>query len=112
MDKKSKKIMDSISAIGFTIKNDKIQSEWLELDVRTGGSFREKLSCLTLPSVCIVDAAHLETLRSRELQDVIVDRGDKDGRQSLRRYFRGNEKIPILEGEYSSTGKVRNSVEF
>ena len=112
MDKRSNKKTDFIGAIGFTINNGQLQSEYTELDVRTGGSFKEKLSCLTLPSVCVVDTSHLETLRSMEFQDVIVDRGDKDGRQSLKRYFRGNEKIPILGGEYSSTGKVRNSVEF
>lgn len=111
MDKKSKKLVDSIGAIGFTIKNDQTQSEYVELDVRTGGSFKEKLSCLPLPSVCVVDTSHLETLRSTEFQDAIVDRGTKDGRQPLKRYFRGHEKIPILEGEYSSAGKARNSVE-
>ncbi len=111
MDKKSKEKSDSIGAIGFTIKNDQTQSEYVELDVRTGGSFKEKLSGLPLPSVCVVDTSYLETLRSMELQDVIVDRGSKDGRQPLKRYFRGHEKIPILEGEYSSAGKVKNSVE-
>lgn len=110
MDKKSQKRVESIDAIGFTIKNDLAQSEHVELDVRTGGSFKEKLSCLPSPSVCVIDATHLKTLRSRELQDVIVERGNKDGRQPLKRYFRGHEKIPILEGEYSSAGKVRNSV--
>jgi DNA-binding NtrC family response regulator len=111
MDKKSKKRVESIGAIGFTIKNDQAQSEYVELDVRTGGRFKEKLSCLPSPSVWVIDTAHLKTLRSRELQDVIVERGNKDGRQPLKRYFRGHEKIPILEGEYSSAGKVRNSVE-
>jgi len=93
MDKKSKKRVDSIGAIGFTIKNDQPKSEYVELDVRTGGSFKEKLSCLPLPSVWVIDADHLKTLRSMELQDVIVDRGSKDGRQPLKRYFRGHEKI-------------------
>ncbi len=79
MDKKSKKRVESIGAIGFTIKNDQAQSEYVELDVRTGGRFKEKLSCLPSPSVWVIDTAHLKTLRSRELQDVIVERGNKDG---------------------------------
>ena len=112
MDKKSKEKLDSIGAIGFTIKNDQTRNEYVELDVRTGGRFKEKLSSLPLPTVCLVDVAHLETLRSMEFQDVIIDRGSKDGRQSLRRYFRGHEKIPVLQGEYSSAGKVTNSVQL
>ncbi len=112
MDKKSKEKLDSIGAIGFRIKNDQTQNEYVELDVRTGGRFKEKLSSLPSPTVFLVDVAHLETLRSMEFQDVIIDRGSKDGRQSLKRYFRGHGKIPILEGEYSSAGKLTNSVEF
>jgi len=111
MSKKSEKNEDIIGAIGFTIKNDQTQSEYVELDVRTGGSFKEMLSCLPSPSVCVVDTDDLETLRSMEFQDVIVDRGNKDGPQPLKRYLRSHEKIPILEGTYKFAGKVKNSVE-
>ena len=80
----------------FSIKVDMLQNEYVGLDVRTEGTFREKLASLPLPSVCVVDVSQLEILRSVEFQDVIIDRRKKDKRQSLRRYFRGNEKIPQM----------------
>jgi transcriptional regulator with PAS, ATPase and Fis domain len=112
MDKKSKSEIGSIAAIKFTIKYDQIQSESVELDARSGGSFKENMSGFISSTVCVVDTAHLETLRSREFQDVIDDCGKKAKAQSLTRYFRASEKIPILEVEYSSAGKARSSVEI
>ena len=52
MDESSKKKIDSIGTVGFTIKNDQTQSEYVEFDVQTGARFKEKLLFLPPPSVC------------------------------------------------------------
>lgn len=111
MDKDSGENGESVGSIVFTIKNDTAQSKYVEFDMRTSNSFKEKLAGLCSPSVCVIDAAHLKILRSGELKDSIVDRGKKDAHQPLTRYFCDQERTPILEAEYSSAGKVKHGVE-
>ena len=110
MSKQSVEKIESIGSIMFTIENDGLKVEPVELDVRTSGRFKENLSVLSSPSVCVIDAAHLGLLRCIEFQDIIVDRGKKTT-QPLTRYFCGQKKIPVLEAEYGSAGKLKGPVE-
>jgi transcriptional regulator with PAS, ATPase and Fis domain len=111
MGKESEENGESVGSIVFTIKNDKAHNKYVEFDMRTSDSFKEKLSGLCSPSVCVIDAAHLKTLLSGELKGDIVDRGKKDAHQPLTRYFCGQKRTPVLEAEYSSAGKVKHGVE-
>ena len=82
----------------------------LTLDIATSASMTETNSSLSAPCVWVVNPKSLATLRT--YTDVIDDKGTKHPAIELSRTMLRGEKIPLIDGQYSSAGKLRNGIKI